>query len=301
MKRSKLGIAKPRICMPAAGERSYGSVPEIFLAFLAVFAVGYLLTSLLHAAIRSLLPEIGAGVSVLVHLFSTLATIVAVILWCSLYEKRTFSGLGFVRRGAIPEYLMGMLGGVILFGGAVVICVATGVARISIAEEACAWWLLLLFLVGFLVQGLSEELLCRSFLMVSLSRRWPLGACVLANAGIFALLHLFNSGVTVLSLLNIFLFGVMASLLFLRRGSVWMVAALHSLWNFAEGNLFGIPVSGITGIPSPLTTHISDADLGARLLGGGAFGIEGGLAATVVLVIGIMAAWLMPPKQSEVK
>ena len=76
-----------------------------------------------------------------------------------------------------------------------------------------------------------------------------------------------------------------------------MVAALHSAWNFAQGNLFGIPVSGLTGSPSPLTATLSD---GLTWVSGGDFGIEGGLAATAVLLLGCGIVLLLPTKSREV-
>jgi membrane protease YdiL (CAAX protease family) len=162
-----------------------------------------------------------------------------------------------------------------------------------------SWGLLLLFFLGFLIQGMSEELLCRSYLMVSLSRKWPLWACVVSNALLFSLFHLGNPGISVIALVNIFLFGLFASLLTLRRGSIWMVGALHSMWNFAQGNLFGIPVSGLVGSPSPLKATAAEGGW-QTLLNGGSFGIEGGLAATAVLALACLALLMIPTKKSEV-
>ena len=159
--------------------------------------------------------------------------------------------------------------------------------------------MLLLFFVAFLIQGLSEELLCRSYLMVSLSRSLPLWVCVMINALLFSLLHVGNPDVSLLGLFNILLFGIFASLLTLRRGSIWMVAGLHSMWNFSQGNLFGIPVSGRDGLPSLLTATTTDG-IWQTLFGGGSFGLEGGLFVTVTLILACGVAVLMPTKKDEV-
>jgi membrane protease YdiL (CAAX protease family) len=134
--------------------------------------------------------------------------------------------------------------------------------------------------------------------MVSLSRRWPLWACALTNALLFSLLHLGNPDVSVIALVNIFLFGLFASMLTLRRGSVWMVGALHSMWNFAQGNLFGIPVSGLRGSPSPLESEFVPGTW-QTLLNGGDFGLEGGLAVTLALLVGCAVLLLTPTKSAE--
>jgi hypothetical protein len=155
-----------------------------------------------------------------------------------------------------------------------------------------------LFLLGFLIQGMAEEVLCRSYLMVSLSRGWPVWVCALLNSLLFSILHLGNDNVSVIALINIFLFGLFASMLTLRRGSIWMAGAVHSMWNFAQGNLFGIPVSGIQGLPSPLSSRLESGAL-RELLNGGAFGLEGGLAVTVVLLAGCAVVLIAPTKKSE--
>ena len=202
--------------------------------------------------------------------------------------------LGFIRRGAMREYLIGIVAGVALFSAAVGLCLLAGVATLTKNPVTPSWWMLLLFLLAFLIQGLSEELLCRSFLMVSLSRRLPLWACAGINSALFSLLHLLNPGITPLALINILLFGLLASLLVLRRGSIWMAAALHSLWNFVEGNLFGISVSGLGGTPSPLVTTVTTDRSWKTLIHGGNFGIEAGLVSTVVFLVGILLVLLMP-------
>jgi membrane protease YdiL (CAAX protease family) len=107
----------------------------------------------------------------------------------------------------------------------------------------------------------------------------------------FSLLHVDNAAVTPIALVNIALFGVFAGIYFLRRGSIWGIAALHSAWNFAEGNIFGVRVSGALPQASMFT---ATADGSMWLLSGGDFGAEGGLAVTAVLAIATIAVYCIP-------
>ncbi len=292
---------KTKMLTPTPGERLTGHPAVALLLFFPVMLVAELGRFLIYTVIASLLPDGTAyAVYLLVQLFATLATVAAVLLYCLLAEKRTMMSLGFVRRGAVSEYAIGLLGGFVLFGGAVWLCVLTNTVTVTVnaSSQAVSWELFALYLLGFLIQGMSEEMLCRSYLMVSLSRGWPLWACVLTNALLFSLLHIGNPGISVIALINIFLFGLFASMLTLRRGSIWMVGALHSMWNFAQGNLFGMPVSGITGIPSPLTAYLHGGTW-QELINGGSFGLEGGLAITVVLGVACAIALFMPTKKKE--
>jgi hypothetical protein len=64
---------------------------------------------------------------------------------------------------------------------------------------------------------------------------------------------------------------------------------VHWAWNWALGSLFGLPVSGITKIaPYPI---LVGSDLGPAWLTGAAYGIEGGVACTIALMISTIFIW----------
>ncbi|MBQ9779748.1 MAG: CPBP family intramembrane metalloprotease [Clostridia bacterium] len=231
-----------------------------------------------------------------VQLLATSGTIAACFVYCRAFEKRSWVSLGFTKKGAVAEYAAGLGIGLALFGSAVAICVGTGHLTLSI-NSAPAIGMIFLYFLGYMIQGMSEEILCRGYLMVSMQRGCPLWVAVLTNALIFTVLHLGNPGVTPLALLNLTLFGIFASLYTLRRGSLWGIGAIHTIWNFAQGNIFGISVSGLSGSPSVLTATASE---GGALIHGGSFGMEGGLGVTIVLVIGCAVMLVMKTKKSEI-
>ena len=75
------------------------------------------------------------------------------------------------------------------------------------------------------------------------------------------------------------------ALYMLKTDNLWGVAGLHGAWNFTQGNIFGVAVSGSTTGPS-LFQFISRANA-ADWISGGAFGTEGSLLASLVLLVGI--------------
>jgi membrane protease YdiL (CAAX protease family) len=103
---------------------------------------------------------------------------------------------------------------------------------------------IIVLLFGFVVQGATEEILCRGWLMPILSARYNLWVGILVSSSLFGLLHAVNPGVTVFAVVNIVLVGIFFSLFALRQGSLWGVCALHSIWNWLQGNFFGFEVSG---------------------------------------------------------
>jgi hypothetical protein len=145
-----------------------------------------------------------------------------------------------------------------------------------------------------MVQGMAEEVLCRGYFLSSYARRYPVYAAVIANSLFFASLHLLNPGITPLAFVNLTLFGVLASLYFIRRGSIWGIGAFHSIWNLVQGNFYGIQVSGM---PLGNSLFATESVAGKTLANGGSFGMEGSLVCTVVYLAGII--FLLTRKNKE--
>lgn len=220
---------------------------------------------------------------VIAMLFANVGIILVTLLFCKLLQKRKVTTVGFQKPGMWKEYLSGMGIGFAIFSLAVLICVVTGSLKIQGLSATFSIGIFILFLLGYLIQGMAEEVMCRGYFLVSVSRRYPLAVGIVANAVLFASLHLLNSGISVLAFINLILFGVFASIYFIKRGNIWGVGALHSIWNLAQGNVYGIRVSGMQTSCSVLA---SEMVAGRELINGGDFGLEGGLAVTIVLVLG---------------
>lgn len=232
----------------------------------------------------------------IVVLMSEILMIVVVILYCLLLEKRTPDTLGFRKKGMIRQYALGALGGIVFFSVAYLLCLVTGSIHFHGFSDDILPIYIIGYLLGYLVQGMAEEVLCRGYLLVSLTRRYSVSYSIVISAVFFALLHGMNSHLTFLALINLFLFGVLAALMLVRYENIWIVGAFHSLWNFAQGNLYGIQVSG-SSLQKSVFASTSKAEL--SVINGGAFGMEGGLAVTVVMVAGI--AYLIWVLQKEGK
>lgn len=229
----------------------------------------------------------------LLSLLMTGAVIGVVILYCVKLERRPIESIGFRGENPFGEIVLGYALGAGMLAAAWGICLAAGTATVEGVSPRLSWMVLPYFF-AFLIQGLSEETLCRGFLMQTLSARYAGVVAVAVNSLLFAALHLLNAWLTPLALCNLFLFGVFASTYMWKRGSIWGVGALHAAWNFTQGNLLGIPVSGNDPMASVLNTSLASD---AEALNGGPFGLEGGLAVTLVLLVGIGIALAMPVKR----
>ena len=231
----------------------------------------------------------------ILQLFSTAIATATAIFYCRWIEKRSLASMGMRRPYFLREYGVGVLVGITLIAACVGICCISGSMKLHASSFSPLIWLL--YLLGFLIQGMSEEVLCRGYMMVSVSRKNSLVLAVLTNSVIFGLLHLANPGFGLLPLLNIILFGIFESIYVLKRGNLWGACAIHSFWNFFQGNIFGISVSGTGAGASPLAATMTP---GQELINGGTFGIEGGLVVSVVMTLAILVLlFLVPAKQQE--
>lgn len=232
----------------------------------------------------------------IVSLVATIAMTLLTMLFCKLLQKRKMNTLGFHKKGWIKEYLVGWGVGFVLFSAAVLLCVLTGSLKFNGISPNFAIGTFLMFVVGFMIQGMAEEVLCRGYFLVSVGRRYSMLVAVIANSVFFAALHLANSGITVLAFINLILFGVFASVYFIKRNDIWGICAVHSVWNLVQGNVYNIRVSGMELSCSVLSSEIVD---GKELIHGGSFGLEGGLAVTIVLVVGTVILLCMKGKNQQ--
>ena len=218
-------------------------------------------------------------------LLSDIVMMLIVFLFCRFIQKRKLRTLGFIKKGMLKEYGLGMLLGFAFFSVCVLLGVLFGGLKIEGISPEFSIGIFVAYLLGYMVQGMTEEVLCRGYFLGSYARRYPVYAAVLANSLLFASLHLLNSGISVLAFINITLFGIFASIYFIRRGSIWGIGAFHSIWNLVQGNFCGIKVSGT---PVGNTLFTTQAIAGKSLWNGGDFGMEGSLICTIVLTCGII-------------
>lgn len=144
---------------------------------------------------------------------------------------------------------------------------------------------ILLILVGWTIQGSTEEILTRGWMLPRLTKRYSFTIGIIVSSVLFTSLHLTNSGITIISVINLTLFAVFASLFSAFRGDIWGICGFHVAWNWMQGNIIGVEVSGMT---VPGGTLIKLTSQGNSLISGGSFGIEGSVIVSIVFLIAII-------------
>ena len=141
----------------------------------------------------------------------------------------------------------------------------------------------------FIIAALAEESLFRGYPLQTLSRAGLVWLAVLLTSVPFAIIHLQNPSATAFSSINTGLAGVWLAAAYLRTRSLWFPVGVHWAWNWAQGSILGLPVSGITNLAAHPVFRAYDH--GPAWLTGGSYGLEGGVACTAALVISTLFIW----------
>ncbi len=213
-----------------------------------------------------------------------------ITLVCFLYvkviEKRSIASMGFEKEGAYNKYIRGFGLGFLLFALAVIFGVVTGAYKIELSLGDANLAAITVILFGFIIQGGAEEVVFRGWLLPIVGARYTLLFGVIVSSLMFAFLHGANPGITILPVINLVLFGVFAAVYALNEKSLWGICGFHSSWNWVQGSIFGVKVSGTTVPGGSVLKSIPQE--GFDFLSGGAFGIEGSIFCTLMFLLPIL-------------
>lgn len=246
--------------------------------------------------------DLGTGLRVVSAAVSVTAVVAAVAVAGVLLDRRRLSDFGFrVDRDWWTDCAFGVALGVALVLGVFLVGVAAGWFRVVGVAYAVSGRSFTAMAVAslaiFAAVSLSEELVVRGYLLTNLAEglrlgpvtgRVALALAVLVTSGLFGLLHAGNPNATAVSTATIALAGVFLAAGYVLTGELAVPLGLHFSWNYAQGVLFGFPVSGVGLGVAVVRTRESGPDL----VTGGSFGPEAGLLGVAAVLLGIAATAL---------
>ena len=217
----------------------------------------------------------------LIATYSMIFVMAGYIIYMRFAERRSFPAMGFIREKAPLQYLAGLIIGFLAFLLIVLITVALTGGQI-VFQGNIGPGMFMISLLGWMIQGMSEEVGYRGYMFLSISRKHKEYIGVICSSLFFGLTHAFNSGATFLSIINTILVGFALCFMFIVAENIWFVGAFHSAWNFAQGNVFGISVSGHEPSPSIFVVQLPES---SSILSGGAYGIEANIFTTILVLV----------------
>lgn len=213
------------------------------------------------------------------------AIFIATYLVLKLIEGKSFSSIGLQFKNIwLRQFTVGILFSFFAIVVIVLIELALGIVRIDFFH-ARVDSVVIGFgegMIVFLAVGFGEEVLFRGYCFQVVLKGTNAAVAIVLSSLAFSAAHFMNPNTTTISFINIALAGVWLALSFVRTNHLWLAAGFHTAWNFTQGTIFGFPVSGIGG-----KSIFSSIELGDDWITGGSFGPEGGIVATVVLLISI--------------
>lgn len=271
-----------------------------FLIFLFLFIFfGVLLNSAVFAALSRLPIGFGQGGVSFLLVNSSISLFLAIFFgWlCGKFlENLPFRALGCAfTKNWLTHFVWGIGIGAVSVGFAILIAVVFGGLSFHYNQTAGSSAILLTLSVSFLIFAVAaafEEALFRGYMLQTFTRAGLAWLAIGITAAFFASAHLENESSNWISTTNTALAGIWFGVAYLKTRDLWFPFGLHLMWNWMQGAIFGVEVSGLTDIATaPL---LRETDAGPVWLTGGDYGIEGGVASFLALIFSIFLIYFLP-------
>lgn len=205
--------------------------------------------------------------------------------------------LDFSKDNIASSYLKGALFGILQISTVFFIIFALKAIDVYYVGNINVLLLIKVFII-FIFQGLFEEILFRGYLMPMFSKVIGIKFTIILLSFLFTCIHLINPNLDIIGLANVFLAGVTFSLIYYYTGNLWIVGAMHTLWNFILGFIVGSQISGIVTYHSVFfSIPVENKDL----ISGGVFGFEASIVTTIVeLAISLFVIYLIKKEKNKI-
>jgi membrane protease YdiL (CAAX protease family) len=201
---------------------------------------------------------------------TTVSAYVSLVRWLERRRVTELAGPGVAR-----ELGLGVLTGAGLFTVRIGIIALLGGYTVTGTEPA----VVLAGSIAMAVEsGVVEELLLRAVVFRVLEEWLGTWASLVLSAALFGFAHIANPHATVWSAVAIAIeAGTLLAAAFMLTRRLWLAIGLHGAWNYTQGAIFGVAVSGTDA------TGVLRGELrGPTLISGGEFGAEASIVAMLV-------------------
>jgi membrane protease YdiL (CAAX protease family) len=220
--------------------------------------------------------------------FEVIGFLAATIVVGNLLNKYSWDRMGWHTQpgGLMPRLLRGIGLGALMAMLAIALAFVIDRATVRFTGDWSVWPRVAAPLaLGLVLAALGEELMFRGYPLRRLADAIGALPAMLILAVLFGIAHARNPSATVFSTVNVALAATWLSFAFFSTGGMALAWGLHFGWNAGLAILFDAPVSG-WGFQVPAVEYTPGRH---AWVDGGAFGPEGGIVTTIVLVAGTLA------------
>ena len=263
----------------------------LVLELLAIVVVGSGFTQLAR-------PVVQKSDSGFYALGAVLLAVVLILSWKALQrwlERREDREFEWRKSG--QELGLGLLLGFLLFSAVTgIVALLGGFEVLGLRGQGALWAMLAMAVTS----GTIEEIMFRGILLRHLEAMLGTWAALALTSLLFGAAHLTNPGASLFAAFAIAMeAGILLGAAYLLTRRLWLAVGIHAAWNFTQGWVFSVPVSGGA---APLGLLITRR-VGPEWLTGGNFGLEASVVALVVatgaglglLVFAVRRGQIMPP------
>jgi uncharacterized protein len=217
--------------------------------------------------------------------FNFISSLLLVFLFRKFIDRKSIYSLGWDFGNYKIHAMVGFLAGIATLGLGTFILIA-------LKNLHFTGWNVdgkeIIFSFGIMVfVAIAEELMFRGYILNNLLQSTNKYTALLISALLFAIAHNANPNFSWLSFLNIFLAGLFLGINYIYTQNLWYAVMLHFSWNFFQGPVLGYDVSGLK-----FESIFIQETSGNPLITGGAFGFEGSVIASVVMVLFTVVLWM---------
>jgi len=220
------------------------------------------------------------------NFMSMIGTVWIVWLFTTKLDKKSFMSIGFEKVLVGKDILMGlMIGFIIMLSGFSILIFTHQLQFVAFKPDLVN----ILYSIGlFIFVAVAEEVFTRGYILRNLVVSFNKYVALIISALVFCVMHLANPDITLLSLIILFLSGIVLGLSYLFTKNLWFPIALHFSWNFFQGTVFGFNVSGMKIYKLIETKYTL-----ANSWNGGLFGFEGSIVAVLFLIPAIVLIYFI--------
>jgi membrane protease YdiL (CAAX protease family) len=258
-------------------------LPRRIIAFpLTLLVIGFVAIAAVGVGLSALYQRLGFAPGTPEKAFGALVVAAGTIMAYKAYKRwiERAPDKELELAGALPELGAGLLTGFVLFSA------MTGIVALLGGFEVLGWrgnagaiWTWLAIAV---VSGTLEEVLFRGILQRHLEAVFGSWIALAITSALFGLGHIFNPDASWFAAFAIAVeAGILLGAAYMLTRRLWLAIGIHAAWNFTQGWVFSVPVSG-GEVPLGL---LITRRIGPDWLTGGDFGLEASVVAMVVATL----------------
>jgi len=255
----------------------------VYILLMLGLAVMFMMFASIFQALFPVLKEKGILNAMVLQSCLLAGTFLAAFILLKSWDHLPFGSLGLSLKGHAKDIFLGTLVALVIY--AIGFGVLYGLREVEIAAVNFSANDLLLSWVLMLMVAVTEEVAFRGYVLGHLLAAGVNRFMALfLSSALFSLMHIFNPDFSYIAFLNILLAGVLMGTTYVYTRNLWFPIALHLFWNWFQGPVLGFGVSGGHYGNTLLSLQLPKENI----INGGAFGFEGSILCTVLMVMAIV-------------